>query len=109
MADSIFQRSFAGGEIGPSLYARADTVKYAQGLRACKNFIVMKQGGIANRAGTRFVAACKSTTQPLRLIPYLAEDPEDSMLIEVGSTYLRFYQAGAQLRVAGLDEWNVAV
>lgn len=107
MAESLFQRSFAGGELSPSVYARADLVKYAQGLRSCLNFIVLRQGGVANRAGLRFVAATKQQTQPLRLMPYFAAEPEDSVLIEVGTSYMRFFQDGAPLRVAGLDPWDI--
>lgn len=106
MADSIFQRSFAGGEIGPAIYSRGDLVKFVQGLRECRNFIVLRQGGIANRAGTRFIAPTKQQISPLMLIPYYAADPEDSVLIEVGADYLRFFQAGAALEVAGLDPWD---
>lgn len=107
MADSVFQRSFAGGELSPSVHARADLVKYAQGLRKCQNFLVLKQGGIANRPGTRFVAATKQQTVPLRLMPYFAAEPEDSVLIEVGASYFRFYQGGAPLVVAGVPAWDI--
>lgn len=107
MAESLFQRSFAGGELSPSVYARADLVKYVQGLRSCLNFIVLRQGGVANRAGFRFVAPTKQQTQPLMLMPYFAAEPEDSVLIEVGTSYMRFYQDGALLRVAGIDPWDI--
>jgi hypothetical protein len=46
---NVVQRSFAGGELAPELYARTDQVKYATGLRTCRNFIVQKHGGVANR------------------------------------------------------------
>jgi hypothetical protein len=40
MAFSWIQPSFAGGEIGPSLYGRIDMSKYQVALRKCDNFIV---------------------------------------------------------------------
>ena len=40
MAISWIQPSFAGGEIGPSLYGRIDIAKYQVALRKCDNFIV---------------------------------------------------------------------
>lgn len=39
MAISWIQPSFAGGEIGPSLYGRIDMAKYQVALRKCDNFI----------------------------------------------------------------------
>jgi hypothetical protein len=55
MGEAVFQRAFAGGELAPSLAARADQAKYLTGLRTCRNFIVQRHGGVTNRAGTRFV------------------------------------------------------
>ncbi len=40
MAIGWIQPSFAGGEIGPSLYGRIDMAKYQVALRKCDNFIV---------------------------------------------------------------------
>jgi hypothetical protein len=45
MAFSWIQPSFAGGEIGPSLYGRIDMSKYQVALRKCDNFIVRQYGG----------------------------------------------------------------
>lgn len=107
MANSIVQRAFAGGELAPALHMRADQAKYQQGLRTCKNWLVLRQGGVANRAGFRFINATKQQAQPLMLMPYFAAEPEDSVLIEVGTSYMRFYQDGALLRVAGVDPWDI--
>ena len=48
MAISWIQPSFAGGEIGPSLYGRIDMAKYQVALRKCDNFIVRQYGGVEN-------------------------------------------------------------
>lgn len=52
---TIAQRSFAGGEISPSVYPRVDTVKYSTGARQLRNHIIKKEGGIQNRPGFSFV------------------------------------------------------
>lgn len=54
MGTSILQPSFAAGELSPSLYSRVDLTRYQIGLKTCRNFTVMSQGGIRNRPGTRF-------------------------------------------------------
>lgn len=65
------QRNFAGGEIAPGLYGRADVVKYRTGLRTCRNFLIQKWGGLANRPGSKFVAELKDGAFKGRYIPFI--------------------------------------
>jgi len=111
MSDSIIQRAFAGGELAPALSARADTAKYQSGLRVCRNFIVQRHGGAANRAGFRFVAACKTDDPEVALHRYVSEIAGESVLIEEGLGYLRFYQLGAPVTVDldDVEAWDVAI
>jgi len=110
MPQSVVQRAFAGGELAPSLHARADLAKYQTGLRTCRNFMVLKEGGIANRGGTTFVAATKTGGATVQILPFVSEDDGESLLIEQGIGYLRFYQNGALLSVdlGTLDAWDNA-
>lgn len=55
MGVSINQPTFGGGEISPSLAARVDVARYQNSLKTCKNFLVMKEGGVRNRPGTKYV------------------------------------------------------
>ena len=59
---SVIQRTFAAGELAPALTARADLIKYATGLRTCRNFMVQRSGGVASRPGTKLVAECKTNS-----------------------------------------------
>lgn len=104
MADPIVQRSFAGGEISPALYARADQVKYQTGLRTCKNFVVQKHGGLKNRPGTRYIATAKSASTATILLKFLAGD--ENLVIEAGDHYFRFHKNGARLGVSGVAAWS---
>ena len=97
--DSVVQRSFAGGEISPALHARADLAKYGSGLRACRNFLVQRHGGVANRPGLRYIGACKTTAATVMLLRYVSEVPGQSLLIECGNGYFRFFQNGASPHV----------
>lgn len=96
---SIVQRSFAGGELSPALAARADLAQYLAGLRTCRNFIVQRHGGVANRTGLRMVHECKTTSAIVKIFRYVHETPGDSLLIEAGVNYIRFYQHGALLTI----------
>jgi hypothetical protein len=82
------QRSFAGGEIAPSLYARADQVKYQTGARTLRNFMVMRHGGVQNRPGTGFTGEVKDSTKTVRLIQFVF-NAEQTYALEFGDLYLR--------------------
>lgn len=93
----IILRSFAGGELSPSLGARADVGKYVIALKTCRNFVVHRHGGVSNRSGTVYVGTCKTNSSNVRLIEYTSSEPGESVLIEMGNGYLRFWYQGAQV------------
>ena len=94
MGFSWIQPSFAGGEIGPSLYGRIDMAKYSVALRKCDNFIVRQYGGVENRPGTRFVGKAKFTDRKCRLIPFQFSTVQ-TYVLELGHYYLRVIKDGA--------------
>ncbi len=93
MPFSWIQPSFAGGEIGPSLYGRVDMAKYAVALRKCRNFIVRQYGGVENRPGTRFIGAAKYPGMKCRLIPFQFSTVQ-TYALEFGHQYLRVIKDG---------------
>ncbi|MEG2665197.1 MAG: hypothetical protein RSE33_20690, partial [Hafnia sp.] len=94
MAFSWIQPSFAGGEIGPSLYGRIDMSKYQVALRKCDNFIVRQYGGVENRPGTRFVGPAKYPDRKCRLIPFQFSTVQ-TYALEFGHNYMRVIKDGA--------------
>lgn len=101
--DPLILRSFAGGELSPGLAARADLARYQSGLKTCRNFLVQRHGGVSNRPGLRFIGECKTNGSNKRLLRYTHEDPLESVLIEAGEGYLRFWQNGALVTVDHSD------
>lgn len=93
------QLSFTGGEVSPSLYGRVDLVKYVTGLKTCKNFIVMRHGGVTNRPGTGFISEVKDSTKAVRLIPFIF-NADQTYILEFGDQYMRVYRDNAQLTEA---------
>lgn len=100
MAVSFIQPSFAGGEIGPSLYGRIDMAKYSVALRVCDNFIVRQYGGVENRPGTKFVAAAKYPDRKCRLIPFQFSTVQ-TYALEFGHNYMRVIKDGAVVLTTG--------
>jgi hypothetical protein len=88
------QRSFAGGELAPQLFGRADLVKYQTGLATCKNFAITPQGSAENRPGFAYVNRCKGDVAVL--IPFTFSS-EQTFTLEFGDQYIRFHTQGATL------------
>src|SRR5688572_3344191 len=110
---TLTQRSFARGEISPSLYARVDTVGYATGLRTLKNSLVMRHGGATNRPGTLFVGEVKDSTKKTRLIPFKF-NADQTYMLEFGDQYMRVILDGAHILetagvITGITQANPAV
>lgn len=108
MPDTVIQRSFASGELAPVLHVRADLEKYVSGLKTCRNFLVLRHGGLANRPGFRFISATKTSTATKRLVRYVSENAGESILIEAGIGYFRFFLNGAPVEVTGVAAWSGA-
>ena len=97
---SIIQRSFAGGEISPALYGRADQVKYQTGLKKCRNFIVQRFGGVTNRPGTQFIAETKSSGKARLLKFVFNADAGQAYVLVFTNLAMRVIKGGAQLEAS---------
>lgn len=96
MPFSWIQPSFAGGEIGPSLYGRVDMSKYQVALKKCQNFIVRQYGGVENRPGTQYIAPAKYADKKCRLIPFQFSTVQ-TYALEFGDKYMRVFKDGGQV------------
>lgn len=110
---TLSQKSFSSGEISPSLYARSDLVKYATGLRTCKNGIVLRYGGYANRPGTEYIQEVSDSTKVVRLVPFIFNTSQ-TYVLEFGEEYMRVIKEGVQQTLAsqvitGVTQANPAV
>lgn len=103
---TIVQRSFSGGEIAPALYARTDTIKYATGLRTCRNMMVMRHGGATNRPGTLFVGEVKDSTKTVRLVPFIFS-ADQTYVLEFGNLSMRVIRSGAYVTETELNISNI--
>jgi hypothetical protein len=101
------QRSFAGGELAPSLHARVDQSRYATAAKTLRNFFVMRQGGVANRPGSQYLAEVKNSDDAARLIPFVYNS-DQTYVLEFGDQYMRVYRNGARLEVSSVTAWSNA-
>ena len=89
------QRSFAGGIVSPSVWARTDQAKRVYGLLDALNFNVMRSGGLENRAAFEYAATTKGSGIT-RLMPFVFGG-NDSAMLAWGDRTLRFLNEGAQI------------
>lgn len=108
VTQSLIQRSFAGGELSSTMYARADQVKYANGVALCQNFIIHPQGGVTKRSGLKYVATTKDSTKAAKLRRFVFSGDDQTYLLEFGDGYIRFFWHGAPVVVSGVAAWSGA-
>lgn len=90
MAFRVGQPNFSKGEIGPKLRARFDTQAYQSAAAKLLNVVILKEGGLTKRVGTRLVAKAynQDPTEPVRLVPFVYSI-EQAYVLEVGQGYMR--------------------
>lgn len=93
--------SFTSGELSPIMSARTEVDRYKNGAILLENWLVMPQGGITRRPGTRYVATVKYPTR-LTLVKPFEPSTTDAYILEVGHEYIRFYHNGARLEAASV-------
>lgn len=101
---NLTQPTFAGGEIAPAVQGRVDLDLYQNSLALCRNFIVLRTGGIANRPGTEFVGQAINGALKYRLIPFSFNTTQNYVL-ELGEYTMRVIMDGGY--VLGGDDQPV--
>lgn len=84
--------TFNAGELSPTLRGRVDLARYASGCKTLHNMLVLPEGPVTRRPGTRYVANTKADGVA-RLIPFEFSTVQ-AYVIEVGDGYMRFYRDG---------------
>ena len=110
---TITQRSFSGGVLTPTLYARTDINKYLNSLRTGRNAYILKEGGARSRPGSKFIGEVNDSIEVVRLIPFVFSTTQ-AYLIELGAGYIRFIKDGSHITetaksITGVTQANPAV
>ena len=94
---NVTQPAFSGGIISTELFGRLDFDKIKNGLKRCDNWVVRPSGGVIYRAGTKYVAECKTSTGDVRLIPFTYNNM-DALCLEFTDKCIRFYKNGTTVK-----------
>lgn len=90
------QSSFSSGELSPLMKGRTSLAQYTNGCETLSNMIVLPQGGITKRPGTKYISTVKDSADTTVLIPFVV-GAEQSYVLEFGDLYVRFYRDGGAL------------
>ena len=104
---NIFQKSFASGELTPSLYGRVDLLKYSTGLRTMRNFFVARHGSAYNRPGSAYCAPVKTHNSTIRLIRFDV-DSATKYQLEFGHNYIRPLKDGKPISVGSKAIFSIS-
>lgn len=81
--------NFTSGQLDETMWERYDYQGYNAGLKHLDNYLILPQGGVTGRNGTRFVSGAK-TEETARFIPFILTNTI-AYVLEVGDLYIRFY------------------
>jgi hypothetical protein len=102
---AMVQRSFSGGELSPSLQARADLTRYQTGGRIFRNGWIKSDGGWQNRPGSLMVTETKNSGV-IRKIEWEFNSDSLTYVLELGHHYMRFVRGGAQVTISTANAWS---
>ena len=97
------------GELTPKLHARVDSPYYRLGLKKCRNFYPLVQGGITKRSGTRYVAealASGRTTMFGRLVPFVFSESQ-AYVLDFGDNRLGFLYRGGPVETSPGNRYTI--
>ncbi len=108
------QLGYVGGEFSPLMDARVDHPKYRVACRKLWNMIVLKQGAVTRRPGTRYIGTAKYASNfiPDNLTTRLLKfqfSPTTSFMLEFGHLYIRFYSNQQQVVLSSAPVWSASV
>lgn len=87
------QRSFAAGEISPLLYRREDYLRHQTGLRTCRGFVPLRQGGFTRLPGTWYRGRTRGD-DTARLVPFRFS-AADACVLEFTPLTMRVWRYGS--------------
>lgn len=86
------QRAFSSGEVAPSLYFRSDYQRFQTGLRTCRGFLPMIEGGVTRAPGTVFKGYTKGNQRPRFIAFQFSAD--DALVLEFTPLCMRVWRYG---------------
>lgn len=97
----IEKQNFSGGEAGRLLRAHSDLARYQSSVEVLENFVVLAEGVLTRRPGTKLTGELADSSELGRLMP-MRVSGSDSFMLVFNADLLRFIKGGGFLG-ASLD------
>lgn len=91
MGISFKKPSFAAGELSERMHSRDDLERYHIGLQTCRNWRVLKEGGVEKTPGFRYLGRAKYGDRATRVVE-LERDADTVNALEFGDRYVRIWK-----------------
>ena len=91
--------NFSKGELSPLIEGRPDLAAYFEGGSTITNWLLLRQGGLTRRFGTRYIAEVKTSAKDTVLLPF-EFSVDTSYMLEVGDLYIRMFKAKAAVKTS---------
>jgi len=98
-------QSFNAGEVSPLLQARSDYAKYDNACLTLQNMLVLSQGPVTRRPGTKYIADVNNHSEKSRLIPF-EFSKTDAYILEFEPLHMRLFRNGGQV-LSGADPYDI--
>ena len=102
----VAMTSFNCGEVSPYMLRRWDFQKYDNAAVELENMLILTEGPVTRRPGTKYIAETKTSSSISRLIPF-EYSKTDTYIIEMGDEYMRFYRNGGQILDVNDDVYEI--
>jgi len=93
MPNKLIKTKFNSGELSPLIDGGTDLSKYYNGCSKLVNATVLPYGGVVKRSGTEYIGTAKTKC---KLIEF-EFSANDTVVIEMGELYARFYSNGDRI------------
>src|SRR3990167_6251307 len=97
----VLLNSFVAGEVTPRLRGRVDLAKYNAACECLHNYLVLPQGGVTRRPGTKWMGEVKTSTDGCVRLLKLEPSSVSSYVLEFGCLYMRVYKNNARINYPG--------
>jgi hypothetical protein len=96
----VLINNFTSGEVSPKLGGRPDLGIYHTGVSKLENFLIMLQGGVTRRPGTKLLSVLPGEC---RIIPFVLS-VDLAFIIELSHQFIRIRRADGTLYEVGQEE-----
>ena len=96
---------WSAGELSDKMLGRMDSPLYRKGADELENFLVMAQGGITRRPGTKYVRQPNTTTATCRLVPFVYATDE-AYLVEMQAGNIRVWRGDTASTISSSPTWT---